>query len=132
MVRLLHRWAPLFYPIIINALGFTTVADIVPAGFILAFAMPPTPEIAKARFVFKAKPPVPSCSFASTQSATAAAHAVAAPSTGSAAPETKDASSEIRNKAALAISSGLPVRPIGFWRPRNWTSSSLSCPAVRC
>ena len=46
-------------------------------------------------------------------------HAVEAPSTGRAAPETNDASSEIRNNAALAISSGLPVRPIGFWRPRS-------------
>ena len=45
-------------------------------------------------------------------------HAVEAPSTGRAAPETNEASSEIRNSAALAISSGLPVRPIGFWRPR--------------
>src|SRR6266487_3753851 len=59
-------------------------------------------------------------------------HAVAAPSTGSAAPETNEASSEIRKRAALAISSGLPVRPIGFWRPRCWTSASLSWPAVRC
>src|SRR5215831_14664809 len=59
-------------------------------------------------------------------------HAVAAPSTGSAAPETNEASSEIRNSAALAISSGLPVRPIGFCRPRSWTSSSLSWPAARC
>ena len=59
-------------------------------------------------------------------------HAVAAPSTGSAAPETNEASSEIRNSAALAISSGLPVRPIGFCRPRICTSASLSSPAVRC
>ncbi len=46
-------------------------------------------------------------------------HAVEPPSTGRAAPETNEASSEIRNSAALAISSGLPVRPIGFWRPRS-------------
>src|SRR5262245_7885 len=57
--------------------------------------------------------------------------AVTPPSTGSATPVTNDASSERRNSAALAISSGRPVRPSGTepWA-RLRTSSSGSIPAV--
>src|SRR5579872_6333157 len=53
-------------------------------------------------------------------------HAVAAPSTGRAAPETNEASSDNRNSAALAISSGLPVRRIGICCERRTISASLS------
>jgi hypothetical protein len=45
MIRLLHGWATAADPIIIHALGFSKVADIVAARFILALTMPPTPEI---------------------------------------------------------------------------------------
>src|SRR5215470_1735366 len=57
--------------------------------------------------------------------------AVTPPSTGSATPVTNDASSERRNSAAFAISSGRPVRPSGTepWA-RLRTSSSGSMPAV--
>ena len=40
-------------------------------------------------------------------------HAVMPPSTGKATPVTYEASSETRNRAAPAISAGLPIRPIG-------------------
>ena len=57
--------------------------------------------------------------------------AVTPPSTGSAAPVTNDASSESRNRAAFAISSGFPVRPSGTEpAARLATSSSGSMPAV--
>src|SRR5215470_12603374 len=57
--------------------------------------------------------------------------AVTPPSTGSATPVTNDASSEMRKSAALAISSGLPVRPSGTApAARFCTSSSGSIPAV--
>ena len=49
---------------------------------------------------------------------------MAPPSTGSATPVMYDASSEIRNSAALAISSGRAGRPIGTWPPRFITSVS--------
>ena len=59
-------------------------------------------------------------------------YAVAAPSTGRAAPDTKEASSDRRNSAALAISSGLPVRRSGICWARRWTSASLSSPPACC
>src|SRR5262249_14601160 len=59
-------------------------------------------------------------------------HAVVPPSTGRAAPVTNEASSESKKSAALAISSGRPGRPIGFWPARWRTSSSGSRPRVLC
>jgi hypothetical protein len=60
MVRLLHDRATAAYPIIIHSLGFSKVADVVAAGFILALTMPPTPEITKVWLLIEAKPPVSS------------------------------------------------------------------------
>src|SRR6266545_4358035 len=57
--------------------------------------------------------------------------AVTPPSTGRATPVMNDASSESRKRAALAISSGWPVRPSGTApAARLRTSSSRSMPAV--
>ena len=57
--------------------------------------------------------------------------AVTPPSTGNAAPVMNDASSDRRNSAALAISSGRPVRPSGTApAARRRTRSSGSRPAV--
>src|SRR3979490_1114585 len=61
-----------------------------------------------------------------------ASHAVVPPSTGNATPVMNRASSEIRNSAALAISSGRAGRPIGFWPARWATSCSGSRPWVLC
>src|SRR5712692_9717589 len=63
--------------------------------------------------------------------ATPAHAAVTPPSTGSAAPVINDASSERRKSAALAISSGRPVRPSGTepWA-RLCTSASGFIPTV--
>jgi hypothetical protein len=54
----LHSWTTLPHPIIINALGFLTAAEVDATRFIFALTMPPMPEIAKVRLVFKAEPPV--------------------------------------------------------------------------
>src|SRR5205807_8487526 len=57
--------------------------------------------------------------------------AVTPPSTGRAAPVMNEASSESRKRAALAISSGRPVRPRGTApAARRRTRSSGSMPAV--
>jgi hypothetical protein len=57
--------------------------------------------------------------------------AVTPPSTGSAAPVMNEASSDRRKSAALAISSGRPVRPSGTApAARRRTRSSGSIPAV--
>ena len=58
--------------------------------------------------------------------------AVAAPSTGRAAPETNEASSDSRNRAALAISSGLPGAAHRDRRLRRTTSASLSSSPGAC
>jgi len=60
MIGLLHGWATAADPIIIHALGFSKVAEIVAARFILALTMPPTPEITKVWLLIEAKPPVSS------------------------------------------------------------------------
>jgi hypothetical protein len=114
------------YPIIIGALGLSTVADVIVARVVLALTMPPMPEVGKLWLVFQTEPPVSLLLSSTPKLPATAPYAVAAPSTGRAAPDTKEASSEIRNSAALAISSGLPVRPIGIWRARCTTSTSLS------
>jgi hypothetical protein len=40
------------YPIIIGALGLSTVADVIAARVVLALTMPPMPEVRKVWLVF--------------------------------------------------------------------------------
>jgi hypothetical protein len=47
MIRLFHDWATAANPIIIRTLGFSTIADVIAARFILTLTMPPTPETTK-------------------------------------------------------------------------------------
>ena len=70
--------------------------------------------------------------FHSVLSTRGSLHAVMPPSTAKVVPVMNEASSESRNNAALATSSGLAGRPIGVCPPRLRTSSSRSMPSVDC
>src|SRR3981189_2451802 len=52
------------------------------------------------------------------------------PSTGRSTPVMKELSSEARNVTAAAISSGLPLRPMGICEA-NWAAACPACSGVR-